>query len=114
EGHFVGIHVVVAAVVEGDFDIHHLVASEHTAFHGFANALVHRLDEFFGNGAANNVVDELVAFARLVGLDANLGVAVLAASTGLADVLALRLALPADRLPTGHVPGAHACRDRGP
>src|SRR5205823_12057950 len=95
----------------GDFDIHHLVAGEHAAFHGLANALIHRLDEFFGNGTANDVVDELVAFARLVGLDADLGVTVLPAPASLANVFALSVALPADGLAVSHLRLAHVGLD---
>ena len=57
----------------------------------------------FGNHAADDFVDELVALARLVRLQADLHVAVLAAAAGLADVLAFRLRLLADGLAIGHL-----------
>ncbi len=71
EGHFVRIHIVIAAVVERGLHVHHFVAGENAAFHGFLDALVHRLDEFLGNHAADYFVDELVALAGLVRFEAD-------------------------------------------
>ena len=50
------------------------------------------------NRAALDLVDELVALARLVGLEAHLDVSVVARAAGLADVLAFRLGMLADGL----------------
>ncbi len=60
-----------------------------------------RLDVFLGNRAAHHFVFELEALAGLVGLDANLDVAVLAAAAGLPDVLAFGLRLLADGFAIG-------------
>ena len=56
-----------------------------------------------GTRAALDVVDELVALARLVRLDAHPAVAVVARTTGLANVLAFRLGRLANRLAEGHL-----------
>src|SRR5215469_1814005 len=98
ESHSIRVHFVIAAVVQDGLYIDHLVARKYSAFHGFFNALVHRLDVLPGNHAAHDLVDELVALTCLVGLDAELHVTVLAAATGLADVFAFRLRLLANRL----------------
>src|SRR5581483_4932496 len=103
ECHFVGIDFVVAAVVERSLDVHHGIAGQYTAFHGFLHTLVDRLDVFLGNDAADDVVDELVTLARLVRLETNLGMAVLPASAGLANVFAFRFALLADGLAIRHL-----------
>src|SRR6516164_3616079 len=98
EGHLIGVHLVIATVIQNRLHVHHLVAGEYAAFHGFFNPLVHRLDVLLGNHATHNLVDELVALASLVGLDMDLHVPVMSAAAGLADVLALRLRLLAHRL----------------
>ena len=60
-----------------------------------------------GIDAALDVVDELVALARLVGLDAQLAMPVVARAAGLANVLALGLGLLADGLAEGNLGLAH-------
>src|SRR5258707_7181496 len=83
ECHFVRVDVVIAAVIEGNFDIHHLVSGKNTALHGILNALIDRLDVLLGDGAALNVVREIVAFSMLVGRDPDLCVTVVNRTTGL-------------------------------
>src|ERR1019366_4485062 len=101
EGHFVGVNIVIAAVVERGLHVHHFVAGKNAAFHGFLDALVHWLDKFLGDHAAHNFVNKFVALTRLVRFQTNAHVAILAASPGLANVLALRLRLLADGLAIG-------------
>ena len=48
-------------------------------------------NEFLGNGAADDLVENLHAFALFVWRDRDAGVAVLAAAAGLLDVFALAL-----------------------
>src|SRR6185436_3643861 len=55
----------------------------------FLDALVYRLDEFFRNRAADDLVLEDVAGARLARVQMNLHVAVLAAAAGLLGVFHL-------------------------
>src|SRR5271157_1671234 len=98
ERHFVRIHIVIAAIVERGFHVHHFVAGENAAFHGLLDALIHGFNEFLGNHPADDFVEELVTFARLVGLQADLHVAVLATAARLADVFAFRLRGLANRL----------------
>ena len=94
---------MVAAVVERNLHIHHLVTREYAALHRFLDALVDRLDVLLGNRSALDVVRELVALARLVRLNTNLRVAVVARTAGLANVLALRLGVPTDGLAIVHL-----------
>ena len=103
ERHFVRVDIVVAAVVQRDLDVDHLVAGENAALHRVLDALVDRLDVLLRNRAALGVVGELVALARLVRRDADLRVAVVTRTTGLTDVLAFRLGVAADRLAVGHL-----------
>src|SRR5215469_11199801 len=103
EGHFVRIDFVIAAVVQDGLHIDHLVAREYAAFHGFLNALVDRLDVLLGNHATHDLVDELVALAGLIRLDADFHVSILAAAAGLPDVLAFRFRLLANRLAIRHL-----------
>src|SRR6185295_7501378 len=92
-----------AAVVKLHFHVNHRIACQNSAFKRLLNALIDRLDEFLGHRAAHHFVDEFVTLARLVGLDANLGVAILAAATGLANIFAFRFRFPANRLAIRHL-----------
>src|SRR5206468_4538168 len=66
------------------------------------HALVDGLDVFLGHRAALDVVDKLVALARLVGLDAQLAMPVVVRAAGLADVLAFGLDRKSTRLNSSH------------
>src|SRR5579862_2636511 len=103
ESHFVRIHIVIAAVEERRFYIDHRIAGENAAFHGFLHTLIDRLDVLLGHGTTYDVVDELVAFTGLVGLQPDLGMTVLTAATRLADVLAFRFRMPANGLAIRHL-----------
>src|SRR5208283_623243 len=98
ECHFVRVHIVVTAVVKCGLHVDHRIARKDATFHGFLHALVDGLDIFLRHRAAHDVVDELVAFARLVWIEINLGVPVLPAPAGLPDVLAFRLGVLANGL----------------
>ena len=56
---------MVRAIVQGDLNIHHVVASQHAGEHGSLDTLVNSGDILLGNGAANNGVDELVSLPGL-------------------------------------------------
>src|SRR4029077_10198255 len=71
--------------------------------HGFLNALIYWLDVFLRHRPADDVVYELVALARLVQIEFQLCVSVLAASTGLPDVLAFGFRVLANRLAVGYL-----------
>src|SRR2546425_1998698 len=103
EGHLVGVHLVVGAVRQVDLDVHHRVAGQHAGLHRFLDALLHGRHVLARHGAADDLVLEHEAAARLVGLDLDVDVAVLAAAARLAHVLALGLALAADGLAEGHL-----------
>src|ERR1700757_2671861 len=103
EGHFVRVDIVVATVIQRHLDVDHLVAREHTTRHRLLNTLLDWLEVLLPNHAALDVVDELIALARLVRLNANLGVAVVTRATCLANILALGLGLAADGLAVVHL-----------
>src|SRR5699024_1806186 len=65
-----------------------------------------RRDVLLGDGAAHDGVDKLVALLG-VGLDADLDVAVLALTAGLAGVLVVHIGGAADGLFVGHLGLAH-------
>ncbi len=98
---------MVGAVVERDLEVHHRVAGEDPALHAVAHALLDRRDEVARDGAAEDVVDELEAAAARERLDAEPGVAVLAAPARLLLVLALHLGAALDRLLVGDARGQH-------
>src|ERR1700761_8966646 len=103
EGHFVRVDIVIAAVIQAHLDVDHLVARQHTTRHRLLDTLVDRLDVLLRDHAALDIVRELVALTRLVRLDTNLGVAVVTRAPRLANVLAFRLGLAADRLAVVHL-----------
>src|SRR6185437_4403800 len=76
---------------------------EHSTFERFLNTLIHRLDVFPRNYAANNLVDEFVSLAGFLGIQLDLDVTVLTAAAGLANVLALGLGMLANRLAIGNL-----------
>ena len=94
---------MIAAVVERRLDIDHRIAGENAALHGFLHALIDRLDVFLRHRAPDDLVNELVAFARFIRIEADLGVSVLAASASLPDVLAFRFGMPANGLAIRHL-----------
>src|SRR5712692_3022652 len=112
ECNFARIHVVVAAVVQSGLYIHHLVTSQYATFHGFLDALVHRLDEFLGHGPADYFVDELVPLARWLRFQPDLDVSILPSASGLADVLAFRLGCFANGFAVSHLRLAYVGFDR--
>ena len=80
---------MVLPVVAGHPDVDDRPAVGPTAGHGLLDALLHGRDELPGDGAADDLVDELEARASLEGLDAHEGHAELAVAAGLLLVLAL-------------------------
>ena len=84
---------MVGAVEEGDLDVDHGVAGVDARLEGLADARVDGLDVLARDGAADDLVDELVAAALLAGLQRDDGVAVLAPATGLAHEATVALGL---------------------
>ena len=68
--------------------VHHRVAGQHAALDGFLDAVNDRRDVFLGNRAADDLVLDLDALAAFVRRELDAGMAVLAATAGLADELA--------------------------
>ena len=99
---------MVRAVNQLHPDVDHREAGHNAALQRLLDALVHSRDEFLGNGATHGLVLELVALAGLVRLHRDVHVAVLAATTRLADEATLDLLDPlADGLAVRHLGGTH-------
>ena len=94
-------------------DVDDRVAGEHARLHRLLDAQVDRRDVLARDLAADDLVEELVALARLGRLEVDDDVAVLAAAAGLADELALDLLDGlADRLAVGDLRPADVRVDR--
>ena len=98
---------MIGTVVQGDLHIHNGIAGHGTGQHRTTDTGIHRGDILLGDGAAHDLVLELVALAGLVGLHTDLDVTVLALTAGLAGVLGLLLHGLADGLLIGHLGRAH-------
>src|ERR1700744_6455880 len=81
---------MVAAVKERSLDIDDLVASQYATLQRFENALLDWLDVLPGHHATLDVVDKLEALARLIGLDPQLTMPVVAGAPRLPYVFAFR------------------------
>ena len=68
KGHLGGVDLVIRAVVQGDLHVDHGVTGQDAGLHGALDTGVHGGDIFLGDGAADDLVDELIALAGLVGL----------------------------------------------
>src|SRR5512142_1451596 len=107
EGDFVRVDVVVGAVVDGDLHVDDRVAGLDAAIERFLHALLDGGDELARDGAAGDLVDELVAFAAGLRLDPQVTMAVLAAAARLLDVLAFGLGVLGDGLAVRDLRPAH-------
>src|SRR3989454_256732 len=104
EGHLARVDVVVRPVHELDLHVHHRVAREHAVLEGLLHALLDRPDVLPRDHAADDVVLEHEAGARLAGLHVDDHVPILTAAARLADELPLDfLHPPAHRLAVGHL-----------
>ena len=111
ERHLARVDLVEGPVEERHLDVDHRVPGVRARLERLADAHVDRLDVLARDDAADDLVDELVALAVLVGLDLDDDVAVLALAAGLLDVAVVALRGAADRLPVGHVRPADVGRD---
>src|SRR3954464_854352 len=91
EGDLARVDVVVRAVDELDAHVDDGIPGEHARLHRLLDAEVDRRDVLLGDFPADDLVHELVAVARRHGFRVDHSVAVLAATSGLADELALNL-----------------------
>src|SRR5207245_2382582 len=101
--HLGRVDLVIRAVGQSHPDVDDRVAGEHTGVERLADPLLDRRNVFPRDGAADDLVLELEALARLVRLHLEVDVAVLAAATGLPHVAALRLGGLTDRLAIGNL-----------
>src|SRR3954447_15326662 len=96
------VDLVVRPVDELDRDVDDRVAGEHARVHRFRDARVHRGDVLARDLAADDLVAELVALARLLRAEVDHDVRVLARAAGLAhELLANVLYVPARGLAVG-------------
>ena len=98
EGHLRGVNLMIRAIIQGDLDVNDRIACQNTGLHSTLDTVVDSRDVFLRDSAANDGVDELIALARLVGLDLDLDVTVLALTARLTSVLGLLIGLLADGL----------------
>src|SRR5438094_421926 len=98
ERHLRRIHIVVRPVRQHDPDVHHRVTGEDPRVQGLPDALLDGGNVLPWDRSANDLVFELEALPRLVGLDLEVDVAVLAATTRLPHVAALGLGVLPYRL----------------
>src|SRR5438093_12335440 len=80
---------MIGAVVQRNFDVFDFIAGKNTTFHGFLDALLHRLDVFLRNRTADDRILEDESGSDGARLDGNTDMAVLTAAAGLAYVFAL-------------------------
>src|SRR5207237_3739230 len=114
ERHLAGVDLVVRAVDELDADVDDGIPREHPGFHRFLDAQVDARDVLLRDLPADDLVDKLVAVARVHRGGVDDGVAVLTAAARLADELALHLLdRLADRLAVGDLRPADVRVDAG-
>src|SRR5207253_5291034 len=107
EGHLARVDLVVRAVDQLYPDVDDGVARHNARLHRLLDAEVDRGDVLLGDLAADDLVDELVAVAGIHRLAVDHGVAVLAATPGLANEATLDLLDGlADRLAVGDLGAA--------
>ncbi len=63
KGHFVGVNIVVATIVQFSLNVNNWITGENTVAHGFDNTLLNRLDVFAWNHTTLDRVDEFKALA---------------------------------------------------
>ena len=90
-------------VVNDDLDVDHRIAGDHAALHCLTDARLDGVDVLFRNHAADNLVLEAEALARLLRDEFEPAVTVLTVTAGLADELALCLDGLADGFAVCHL-----------
>src|SRR4030066_619841 len=90
---------MIRTVDEGDLDVDHGIAGDHTVLHGLHDPLLYRHNLFLGARAANRLIHKLKAFSRLLRLKFDHRMPVLAATAGLTYIFSFRRYLLADRFP---------------
>ncbi len=89
---------MIRTVVEFYAHVDHLIAGDRACLHSLDDTLFDRRNVFLRDGAADDVVDEFEAFARLTRIDADLDVSVLTVSAGLLRVLVIDVSCAGDSL----------------
>src|ERR1700749_4089273 len=94
---------MVAAIEQSHLHINHREPCQDAQFERSLYSLIDGLDVFLRNRTALDLVDELVALARLIRLNTQPAMAVVARATGLTDVLAFSFGGLANRLAEGNL-----------
>ena len=89
---------MIRTIPQGDLHVNDRIASQNTGLHSTLDTVVDSRDVFLRDSAANDGVDELITLTRLIGLDLDLNMTVLALTTRLTCVLGLLIGLLADGL----------------
>ena len=80
---------MVRTVVQGNLYVNYIVACENTCLHCAADTCINSGNILFRYSTANDLVDELISLAGLVGLDCNLDMTILTFTAGLSCILAI-------------------------
>src|SRR5258706_3664407 len=94
---------MVAPIVKRCPDVNHFVARQNATFHRFLDSGFDRLDVFAGHDSTDDRIDELEARSRLERVQSHLRVSVLAAPTGLSNILTHPFGSLSDRLAVSHL-----------
>ena len=87
---------MILAIVQDGAEVHDRKSRQESAGSGIADALLHRRNPVFRDGAAEDIVDELHALAALDRLHLDAANAELAVPTGLLFVLAFHVGFAAN------------------
>ncbi len=103
ERQLIGVHFVIAAVVDNGAEIHHGIPGQIAAGSGLLDALLDRGNKLPWNHPAKDVVHKLEAAASRKRFYAELAVAELPMSPGLLLVSSMARGLRPHRLPVGNL-----------
>ena len=102
---------MVRTIIKGYLNVNYRIAGQNSGFHSSLYTLVDCGNVFLGNSAADNLVDELVALAGLVGFELDLNVTILTLTAGLTGILMLDVCKSADSLLISNLRCAYVCFD---
>ena len=89
--HFRRVNRVEAAIIEGDFHVHHLRTCQNAFSHGLYESLFHSRDVLSGNRAAHYSVNKLKSGAALLWFHSYMDITILTTSTCLFFISSLLL-----------------------
>src|SRR3989338_2281121 len=89
--HFAGIHFMERAIIQSYLHIYHWITSNDTVLKLFLNTFVNSWYIFSRNNTTNNAVFKFIPLTRLLWLNFNPNVTILATTTGLTYVFSFLL-----------------------